>query len=264
MTSFILKDEGGYYMKNKIFKISFIIFITLSFIILLNFIPTFSLQSAHMSCLKGKHVNLYYEKHSDAAKDVFQLAENKAAILEHNFCLKDTHLNIYMYDSQTTFQQKKYGYIVALLNLDWYIGDNRGTNVLLTSPDAKCQMHDYQTIKQTVLHEMTHAYLSTINSHLSLWLSEGIATYLTNGQTFQKNILNQSPICTYQDIQTNNPLYFSKIGGYIYAPTYIQFLITNYGWDSVLELIRTEDYQKIFHKSMKDIYHEWYQFLYNT
>ena len=31
-------------------------------------------------------------------------------------------------------QTKKYGLIGPLLGLDWYIGDNRGTNVLLTSP----------------------------------------------------------------------------------------------------------------------------------
>ena len=94
-------------MKNKIFKISFINFHNIISYYFIEFYSNiFFYNSTHMSCLKGKHVNLYYEKHSDAAKDVFQLAENKAAILEHNFCLKDTHLNIYMYDSQTTFQQK--------------------------------------------------------------------------------------------------------------------------------------------------------------
>ena len=29
---------------------------------------------------------------------------------------------------------KKYGFIGPLLGLDWYIGDNRGADVILTSP----------------------------------------------------------------------------------------------------------------------------------
>jgi hypothetical protein len=29
---------------------------------------------------------------------------------------------------------RKYGLVVLFLNLDWDIGDNRGTNILLTSP----------------------------------------------------------------------------------------------------------------------------------
>ena len=49
---------------------------------------------------------------------------------------------------------KKYGLVVLFLNLDWYIGDNRGTNVLLTSPANPGSAHDYDEIKREVaVHE---------------------------------------------------------------------------------------------------------------
>lgn len=52
-------------------------------------------------------------------------------------------INVYIYDHQNTMQTKKYGLIAPLLNLDWYIGDNRGTDVILTSPANPGEVHDY-------------------------------------------------------------------------------------------------------------------------
>jgi hypothetical protein len=47
------------------------------------------------------------------------------------------------------------------------------------------------------------------------------------------------------------------------AHTYIEYIDTQYGWDKVLELIKSEDYEAVFGKTEKDIYNEWVEYIQN-
>lgn len=82
-------------------------------------------------------------------------------------------VNVYIYDSQNTMQKKKYGFVAPMLGLDWYIGDNIGTDVILTSPANPGKVHNYNNNKYAVAHEIVHAYISVINKNVDLWLTEG-------------------------------------------------------------------------------------------
>ena len=106
-------------------------------------------------------------------------------------------------------QTKKYGFAAPLLGLDWYIGDNIGTEVILTSPANPREAHSYDDIKYAVMHEFVHAYVSVINKDVDLWLTEGMALYLSNGEPFYKEYLEYYTIPTYDIINSNNPLTFS-------------------------------------------------------
>lgn len=67
---------------------------------------------------------------------------------------------------------------------------------------------------------------------------------------------------TFKEIQTNNPIKFSNIGGYTYAQTYIEFLDETYGFDSVLEFLYGEQsYKKSFGASDQEVYDQWIAFL---
>lgn len=118
-------------------------------------------------------------------------------------------VRVFIYDSQKTMQEKKYGLIGPMLGLDWYVGDNIGTDVILTSP------------------------------------------------------ANPGPAHTYEDTLTRNPIRFSDCGGYTFAYTYIQYLEETYGWDKVLQIIETEDYEIVFDKTQKEIYVEWVKYIRN-
>lgn len=160
-------------------------------------------------------------------------------------------------------QQKKYGLIGPLLGLDWYIGDNIGTDVILTSPANPGKVHSYDNNKYAVLHEIVHAYISVINPHIQLWLTEGCALYLTNGEKFDPDCLAYMYMPTYEDTLTQNPVTFSNCGGYSFAHTYIQYLEEAYGWEYVLQLLCTEDYESVFGKSAREIYEEWVIYISN-
>ena len=231
--------------------------------LIINFIPTVNLKTSDMKKLSGEWVNVYYELEEAAAKDVLQYADNATgAIAQKLGFTKKQNINVYIYDHQNTMQTKKYGLIAPMLNLDWYIGDNRGTDVILTSPANPGKVHDYDNNKYAVLHEIVHAYISVTNKEIDLWLTEGVALYLSNGLPFNKEYI-QNGIPTYENTCSNNPLTFSNCGGYTFAHTYIEYLDVTYGWDSVLFLIETEDYERCFGKSQEEIFNEWVNYISN-
>lgn len=248
--------------RKRLHKVIIGIVIIFVILVIINMVPTWNLKTKGMHELEGNWVNVFYETEDEAAKDVFKLADIKAeGIAKKLGFSKKQDVNVYIYDYQSTMQTKKYGYIAPLLGLDWYIGDNIGTNVILTSPANPGKVHNYDNNKIAVLHEMVHAYVSVLNPHIQLWLTEGLALYLSNGEPFYKSYLNSLDIPSYSDIQTENPIKFSNIGGYSLAHTYIEYLDITYGWDKVLELIKTEDYIKVFGVSEEGIYLNWVEYL---
>ena len=228
----------------------------------INFIPTWKLETRGMHRLEGSWVDVYYEEEELAARDVFLLADAQTEYVAKKLGFSEKQdVNIYIYDSQSTMQTKKYGYLGPLLGLDWYIGDNIGTNVILTSPANPGRMHDYDSIKNAVVHEVVHAYVSVMNPDIRLWLTEGMALYLANGEPFDREYFSYMEIPTYAETCTWNPITFSNSGGYTFAHTYIEFLNEMYGWEAVLQLIETEDYKGIFGKTDQELYAEWVTFL---
>lgn len=238
--------------------------IILLYIVLLaaaSFIPALWLESPGMRQLKGEYVTVYYEKQENAAKDVFEQAEKGARELYRKLNLAELEtVDIYIYDTQFEFQTKKYGLIGALLGLDWYIGDNRGTDVLLTSPANPGKAHTYEECRDAALHEMVHACNSIINPDMPLWLNEGVALYLTNGNP-PANLYNTCKTPSFQDIHTADPVRFSDMGGYYYAYTYVEYLDATYGWEKVLSLLKTGDPAAAFGQSEESVYDGWLEYL---
>ena len=68
---------------------------------------------------------------------------------------------------------------------------------------------------------------------------------------------------SYYDTRTGYPLKFSNCGGYTFAHTYIEYLDVTYGWDAVLQLLKTEDYRQCFGKLQEEIYEEWVEYIKN-
>lgn len=234
----------------------------LALITAVNFIPAISLKTNGMTVIDGKWVDVYYETEEAAAKDVFELAESEAENIAKYLGFSEApDVNLYIYDYQSTMQTKKYGLVTPLLGLDWYIGDNIGTDVILTSPANPGEEHTYDNNKYAALHEIVHAYVSALNEDVDLWLTEGCALYLTNGAPFFREYIQQTGVPTYKETCSNSPLTFNNCCSYTYAHTYIEYIHTTYGWDSVLEIIKGEDYEEVFNKSKADIYSEWVDYI---
>lgn len=249
-------------MKQKIIIIGVSVIAIIITLLFVNFLPTFSLETSDMTSMEGEWVNVFYEKEKTAAEDVFQYADLETKQIAYKLGFKEKQeVNVYIYDKQSTMQRKKYGLAASFMGLDWYIGDNRGTNVILTSPANPGKEHSYNDVKEAVLHEIVHAYISVINPDVQLWLTEGVALYLTNGEPLTEEIIDSVTVPTYKETQTSSPITFSKCGGYTYSHTYIEYLEREYGWDKVLELLKGEGFENTIGKSSEELYNDWIDYL---
>ncbi|HEX3037834.1 MAG TPA: hypothetical protein VHO94_02430 [Oscillospiraceae bacterium] len=248
----------------RILKIAVIILGVFVLLFAINFIPTLNLKTNGMSIIKGNWVNVYYETEKAAATDTFQLADKRAGELAKLLGItKKQDINIYIYDKQSTMQTKKYGFIAPHLGLDWYIGDNIGTNVILTSPANPGKVHDYDNNKNAVLHEMVHAYNSSLNNHMTYWVDNGLAGYLSQ-QIPNKDLCNYCPIPTLKQTQVSGIIAlitFENFGGYEYSYTYIQYLVETYSWDKVVQFAKSGDYKGAFGIGESEIYSGWVKYV---
>lgn len=228
-------------------------------IMLINFIPTIRLGHAKMSVFVGDWVNVYYETDREAARDTFELAEERAEELAELLGLKEKqNIRIYIYDSQKTMQRKKYGFIASFLKLDWYIGDNVGTDVILTSPANPGKQHTYDSVKDAVLHEIVHAYNHVLNKNMTYWVDNGLAGYLS-GQN-PGDIKNYGTVPTLEQTRVKGltgPIKFAKFNGYAFSYNYIEYLNITFSWDRVKEFAGTGDYEAAFGMNEEEIYNEW-------
>jgi len=256
------------YMKDKeyiklVVKLSFVLII-LGVLIFINFLPTFSLKTNGMKEIKGDYITVFYEKEENAAYDVFSLTNFESERISSILCFESPQdISLYIYDNKKTFQTKKYGFIVAFLGLHWYIGDNRGTNVLLTTPANPGKVHDYDNNKYASVHEIVHAHNYLINKNMPKWVDDGICLYLSNGNP-PNYLYSRQRIPTINEIRSNNPIKFEKIGGYDFAYTYIEYLDKTFGWNKVLLFLRQNKYENVFEQSELEIYNNWIEYLKNN
>jgi len=234
--------------------------VTVSLLLAVNFLPTLSRKTGGMQVIEGSRVDVYYESEESAAKDIFAAAESRAGELAHLLSAQDMQkIEIYIYDSQSTMQQKKYGLIGAALGLDWYIGDNIKSDVILTSPANPGKIHNSEDVKKAALHEIVHAYNYLINKDMTYWVDNGLAGYLS-GQKPAYPMCTYSPIPTLEQTRVKGltaPIKFANYGGYEYSYSYIEYLANTYSWDKVRNFAKSKDYESEFGLTEAEVYDGW-------
>lgn len=210
-----------------------------------------------MRKLEGKFITVFYENEEDAAKDVFNLAEEENVLISKTLGFDEPlNIKIYVYDKKETFQSKRLGCLAPNLNLNWYVGDVYETSVLLLSPASLESCHDYETIKNTAAHEIAHVYTRSLNHQISLWLDEGLAGYLSK-QTPTKDFSKYFSFPTISQTHVKNNMSFAISGGYQFSYTYVDYLIRTYGLDKTIKLVKTGSYENTFGKTEQEIYNDW-------
>lgn len=243
-------------------KIGMIVAGIAALLVAINFIPVVFLKTIGMNKLTGTYITVYYEKEEAAARDVFERANAESQRVAEKLGFHSPEpIRMYIFDKQSTFKTKKYGYVALLLNLDWYIGDNRKTNVLLTSPANPGKVHHYEEVKEASIHEMVHAYNSLLNQDMPLWVNEGTALYLSNGAPRQDLYSTSYYVPSVKQTRTSSPVEFADMGGYEFAHTYIEYLDKTYGWEKVLLFLKEGSFEGAFGVGEESVHDAWVEFL---
>jgi hypothetical protein len=127
--------------------------------------------------------------------------------------------------------------------------------------------------RMLIAHEMAHSFIYHLNPNISGWLTEGIALYEQTpifNETIRKagfiswiesDIKNGSiPKFTelFNDKKITNPLITKD---YVFAGSFVDFVITKYGYDVIIKFIKSLDFTKSFGKSESEVHDEWTKFL---
>lgn len=228
-------------------------------IVCLQSLPIFILKNIGMKNINGKYISLYYDSGDEnGGKMVFEKLENNVEKIRNKLnYISDKKTEVYVYKKQSSLHIRKFGIITLLISPDWYIGDNKRTKALIVSPNADVKGNNTESIINVATHELVHTINYRINSKLSYFIDNGVATYLAEQKPY-KNFTQDSPIPSIEFFDIKNEIKFGNEGGYQYSYVFIEFLDKEYGWDSVTELIRgNKSYVEIFGKDKQDIYNEW-------
>jgi hypothetical protein len=169
----------------------------------------------------------------------------------------DAHgVEVIIYPNRGALHRKTIG-LAGVLLPDWFIGDNTRRYVLITSPATPGPVHSRESIEQAAVHEYVHVMTDRTNKALGYWMKEGIALYLAEQTPTLGDIRSNSDL-TYAEFANPSAIQFAEVGGYSLAYTLIEYIIEEYGWNSVIDLIDVDaSYKSVIGLSERELYEEW-------
>jgi hypothetical protein len=237
----------------KAAKYLLVTFLVIAIVLFLGFKKNINFQELHT--YDTPHFTIYYEElNQQTLKDIEQKLETSYPGIHSFFGLNDhSKGRIIVYKNVERFQKAYLGIILSYLFGDWAAGAAYQDMVLFTSPENPGDQHTYADILEIAVHEYVHTLIYQLNENADIWLDEGLATYLAG----QKSELSRPTIPTFEEMQSQNQNEFVENDGYAWGYKYVDYLVTTYGAEKVVSLVKTDDYEGCLGKSRLAIYDEW-------
>lgn len=139
---------------------------------------------------------------------------------------------------------------------DWVVGAAGKNELKMVSPLNPGNVHSYESLIKSIVHELCHSVVINMREQgqvgLPKWLDEGFAFYYAKQLTeeIKKDILSgtkQSEIPSWEFLNNVGMVKFGDNNGYVFSASIVEFLINNYGYDSIRKLIlQPNDFKNIF------------------
>ena len=237
----------------KIAKYLLVTFAVIVVILFLGFKKNLNVQGMHT--YNTPHFIIYYEElNQQTLNDIEQKLETSYPDIQNFFGLNNNHKReVIVYKTIERFQRAYLGVFLSYVFGDWAAGAAYEDMVLLASPESPGQEHTYTSILDIAVHEYVHTLTYQVNENADIWLDEGVATYLAGQQSETSDV----SVPTFEEMQFQSQGEFVENGGYIWGYEYVKYLVATYGSEKVVDLIKTNDYERCFGKSKLAIYDEW-------
>mgnify|MGYP006305475133 CR=1 FL=1 len=225
----------------------------------INFAPLISVKTPGMREYTAHGITVWATP--EHAAEVEPLAERvasqSAAVVEALDGVDGSGVEIVVYPSRGALKRNTIGLVGMVLLPDWFIGRNTRDYVLIASPADSGPSHTRESIVQASVHEYVHVMTDRRYRELGYWMKEGIALYLA-GQVPEASRVQQHSDLTYAEFSSPNAMQFAEAGGYFLAYTMIEYIIGEYGWDAVVDLIDPEaSYESVLGMSERELYEAW-------
>lgn len=168
--------------------------------------------------------------------------------------------NLYIFQNQKDLQVIRGGFLVRLMPLHWYIGDNLGVNALIVSPNTPVKGHSFQTIMEAIPHEFIHTMVHRLYPQCPLWLNEGVAIYLTNAM-HEENLYENYPLTDLKTLESDSHLRFAARNGYVYADKFIEYILEAYSRETLFKLMEGRTYEEALGSPLEEVYKHWAEYI---
>lgn len=171
------------------------------------------------------------------------------------FLIKTPDTIVKVFDTRLDFDNK-----IGWDTPDWLVAmaDNNGKVIHILSPIAlkNESSHEAKEFIPILKHEFTHIFFTHLSDGSSepMWLNEGLAAYIAKQHRHDKKIVIKSKFC--KTISTSRD--WNKMinhGAYAMSALFVYFLINNYSFKKIKELISSlnkeytySSFKKIFLK----------------
>jgi len=148
---------------------------------------------------------------------------------------------------------------------DWAIGLAKNGVVHMVSPDNPGPCHSYHSVIKAAAHEFTHIIIRRYNTgELPIWLNEGTASYegrnIENIDSVIQSDIEDDKIPSFTELENRKE--FAEKKGYEFSTTLVEFIISEYGYDKLIDLIKSPgDMEAILNLSKDELYLKWKDYL---
>ncbi len=199
--------------------------------------------------------------------------EKISEVLENNYNRITTNLNQQIDEKviiEIHHDIKKLHNALGLLDApDWIRGGLGKGKIIIASPLNLPPGSDFNNVLNTAVHEFVHIIVNRINKNIPRWLDEGIACYEAKDNDENwirktvKNGLMDNTFPVFKELDTGEDFdMFFKRDGYQYSYTIAEFIIKEFGYNKLYNLIKApDDFTGIFGIKEKQIENEWIEYI---
>lgn len=152
---------------------------------------------------------------------------------------------------------------------EWVRGGIVQGKTVIASPLKPPPGSDYYNVINTVVHEFVHVLLREINTEIPKWLDEGIASFegRDNDEAWIRDTillgLENRTVPELDELDTGEDYErFFDIGGYQYSYAITEFVISVYGYETLMGLVkRPKNLEEIFHITYEEFSCRWIHYM---
>ena len=153
---------------------------------------------------------------------------------------------------------------------DWIVGNaERSGKIKMVSPLNPGNTHNYQSMLNVAVHEVTHAFIFKINPKVPIWLKEGLASFEadqmdTGRKKYIMSKVNKNEIPKFDDFSSDSQV-FGPAGGYEWSYTIVEFAVNTFGTQKLHAWIKNNgDFSSVFEISKEEFWTKWVDYLKTT
>ena len=116
--------------------------------------------------------------------------------------------------------------------------------------------------KRLAVHELTHVLINRLNPNTPRWLNEGIASHIGEDLLLPMSeveyVVKNDMIPPFSSYSIVDPTEFMNIRGYPLAYSMIEYIVSEYDWDRLTQLILSpNDFEGVFNMSGEEFWNSW-------